>query len=91
MRFVQGIMKARATETLSCHLSAVSATEHCGPNQCMYLSPGQESYHTVTYQIIAWGVICFNHLTDQAFIWDRCLIPSSQKIRDENVTNFASL
>ena len=49
------------------------------------LSPGRESYHTVTYQIIAGAFICFNHLTDQAFIWDqaaiwdRRLIPSSQK------------
>ena len=32
------------------------------------LSPGRESYHTVTYQIIAGAFICFNHLTDQAFI-----------------------
>ena len=56
------------------HLSAVSAAEHCGPNQCMSLSPGGESY-----QIIAGAFICFSHLTDQAFIWDRRLIPSSQK------------
>ena len=45
--------------------------------------PGRESYHT--YQIIARAFICFNHLTDQAFswdqaaIWDKRLIPSSQK------------
>ena len=40
---------------------------------------------TVKYQIVAGAIICFNHLTDQAFIWeqaaiwDRRLIPSSQK------------
>ena len=51
----------------------------------MFLSPGWESYHTATYQIIAMVFICFNHLTDQAFIWDqaaiwdRRLIPSSQR------------
>ena len=68
-------------------LSAVSAADNCGLNRCMSLSPGWESYHTVTYQIIAEAFICFNHLTDQTFIWDqaaiwaRRLIPSSQKSR----------
>ena len=37
----------------------------------MSLSPGRESDHTVNYQSIAGAFICFNHLTDQAFIWDQ--------------------
>ena len=56
------------------HLSAVSAAERCGPVRCMSLSLGQESYHTVTYQIIAGAFICFNNLTDQEFIWDQAAI-----------------
>ena len=28
------------------HPSAVYAAEHCGPNHCMSLSPGRESYHS---------------------------------------------
>ena len=56
------------------HLSAVSAAERCGPIWCMSLSLGQESYHTVTYQIIAGAFICFNNLTDQEFIWDQAAI-----------------
>ena len=45
-------------------------------NHVMYLI---YEWNTVKYQIIAGAFICFNHLTDQAFIWDRRLIPSSQK------------
>ena len=33
--------------------------------------PSRESYHTITYQIIAGAFICFDHLTDQTFIWDQ--------------------
>ena len=40
----------------------------------MSLSPGQEIYHKVNYQSIAGAFICFNHLTDQVFIWDWRLI-----------------
>ena len=29
---------------------------------------------TVKYQIIVGAFICFNHLTDQAFIWDQAAI-----------------
>ena len=52
----------------------------------MSLSPGRESYHIVKYQIIAGAFICFNHLTDEAFIWDqaaiwdRRLIPAEETI-----------
>ena len=48
---------------------------------------------TINYQIIAGVFICFNYLTDQAFIWDqvaiwdRHLIPSPQKLLISAVTN----
>ena len=67
------------TSLLCLQLSTVGQTNAC------LSPPGRESYHTVTYHIIAGAFICFNHLTDQVFIWDqaaiwdRRLIPSSQK------------
>ena len=45
-------------------------------NHVMYLI---YEWNTIKYQIIAGAFIYLNHLTDQAFIWDKRLIPSSQK------------
>ena len=51
-----------------------------------HMNADQNHYcYTVKYQIIAGVFICFNHLTNQAFfwdqaaIWDRHLISSTQK------------
>ena len=41
------------------------------------LGNGERTYRKIPNNSRAF--ICFNHLTDQAFIWDRRLIPSSQK------------
>ena len=31
----------------------------------------EHNWNTITYQMIAGALICFSHLTDQAFIWDQ--------------------
>ena len=69
---------------------------------CSALSPASLAMLDVLFSLCWWcgnyhkmpnnsqAFICFNLLTDQAFIWDRRLIPSTQKTWDANVTNFAS-
>ena len=75
------------------HLSAVSAAEHCGPNQCMSLSPGQGELSYCNIPHNSWSVYLFQSLNRPGVYlgpggnFNSFLI----KIRDVNVTNFASL
>ena len=73
------------------HLSAVSAAEHCGPSWCMSFSPGQESYHTIKYQIIAGAFFfVFQSFNRPGVYLGQAFNSFLTKIWDENVTNFAS-